>query len=555
MLVPLLTLLLSPILQAAADGIQQIPLDFNVVEDNRFDQWKDLSEQVQGRLYGAYPFAQACFNGQFNSAACKFIQVNYLNERYINTNWETCQTTGQQCLLDYTNPSNPKPASAPNQCLLGSIPNTYVDVRRPEDVAAAFKFSKAFGIPLIVKNTGHDYKGRSSAPHALGLWTHNLKDISYNPSFVPEGCTKASPGVTMGAGVQWGEAYPFAEAHSITLVGGTFPGGGHGALTNTMGMGVDRVLEYKVVTPDGKFRTVNACQNTDLFYALRGGGGGTFGVVLESTVLASPRVTLQVVVVEWAKPNAALTKSLWKILIDNGLTWASQGYGGFVAGESAVYITPILNPTESNATMKPLIEFGEQLVKDGVEGTEFLVGEFPSWGTFYDAIIKDAPADLGVSLALASRLIPKANFQTSSSRSELLDALMESFSLSPGLRFLISPPTSYPGDGTTSVTDAWRDSIYHITLVSLWNWNATVAEKKSKYELSSKAIQPLRDITPDAAYVNEADVYEPNHEVAFWGTHYPELLKLKKKYDPDQLLDCWQCVGWNPKSELFSCYL
>lgn len=59
---------------------------------------------------------------------------------------------------------------------------------------------------------------------------------------------------------------------------------------------MDRVLQFKIVTADGKYRTVNKCQNSDLFFALRGGGGGTFGVVLESTFLASPRVTLEVYV-------------------------------------------------------------------------------------------------------------------------------------------------------------------------------------------------------------------------------------------------------------------
>lgn len=46
-------------------------------------------------------------------------------------------------------------------------------------------------------------------------------------------------------------------------------------------------LQYKVVTPDGVLRTANACQNEDLFFALRGGGGGTFGVVLEASMLVS----------------------------------------------------------------------------------------------------------------------------------------------------------------------------------------------------------------------------------------------------------------------------
>lgn len=69
-------------------------------------------------------------------------------------------------------------------------------------------------------------------------------------------------------------------------------------LSNNFGLGADRVLQYRVVTPQGKYLTANACQNTDLFYALRGGGGGTFGVVMESTFLAEPRpLTIQVYVI------------------------------------------------------------------------------------------------------------------------------------------------------------------------------------------------------------------------------------------------------------------
>ncbi|THH16525.1 hypothetical protein EW146_g4120 [Bondarzewia mesenterica] len=535
--------------------------------------WEQLHQKVQGRLYEGTPFSKPCFDDH-DSAECHAIVAGYSNDTfrsqyfgaYVNTNWETCQAIrNDSCLLDYTDPANIFPTLPPNRCLIGSVPQHYIDVRTHEDVAAAFDFSKKTRVPLIIKNTGHDYKGRSSAPNSLALWTHNMKNMSYDPTFVPEGCATPSPGVTVGAGVQWGEAYPFAEAHNITLVGGSdkgvgvsggwLQGGGHGALTNTMGMGVDRVLQFKVVTPDGQYRVANACQNEDLFFALRGGGGGTFGVVLESTTLASPQVTLQVVVVTWTNPNATLTESLWSILVDNAEKWANEGWGGFVAGQSVIYITPTLDKNQAAESMKPVIDFGEKVMQDGVVGAQLLALEFPSWYTFFDTFASTDSADVGVELALASRLIPSANFSNSTSRSELLTALLKAHEISPGLRFLVSPPTSYKGDGMTSVTEAWRDSIYHITLVETWLWNATVEVKKEKYKGASQAINHLRRITPDAAYSNEADVHEPNHEVSFWGSHYPKLLAIKNKYDPDHLLDCWQCVGWHANSPRFACYI
>lgn len=66
---------------------------------------------------------------------------------------------------------------------------------------------------------------------------------------------------------------------------------------------------------------------------------------------------------------------------------------------------------------------------------------------------------------------------------------------------LLAPPFSYPHQGGTSVTDAWRSSVYHVTAVAPWAWNATVAEKRTAYQSASSAMDNLRRITPDAAYL------------------------------------------------------
>lgn len=50
-------------------------------------------------------------------------------------------------------------------------------------------------------------------------------------------------------------------------------------------------------------------------------------------------------------------------------------------------------------------------------------------------------------------------------------------------------------------------------------------------------------------------MYEKNHRTAYWGTNYAELARIKKKYDPDSLTDCWQCVGWKGTSDpRYKCY-
>lgn len=548
---------------STAQSLNQTPMQSPHVSQS---EWDDLNYQVGGRLFRSAPFAKPCFTRPFPSPSCVQVQDGYVDEEtrantssaYIQSQWETCQVTGEQCLLDYTNPKNEEPTT--RKCLPGSIPRYFVDVRSPKDIAAAFLFSKKTRVPIVIKNTGHDYKGRSSAPGSLALWTHNLKKLTYNSEFTPEGCSHSSPGVTAGAGVQWGEAYPFAEKNNITLVGGSdktvgvvggwLQGGGHGALSNTMGLGVDRVLQFKIVTPDGHHRVVNECQNEDLFFALRGGGGGTFGVVTEATILASPPVKLQSLILTLKSPSA--TKRMWSILADNALKWADEGWGGFSTSQVVILINPKLSSQEARESLAPLIDFGKSLPADEVE---LDIIEFPTWGAFFDVFTKDHVAVVGVSLALSSRLISKENVKTASRREELVSALLAANTATPGLIILISAPSSFPSSGKTSVTEAWRSSLYHVTVISPWNWNATTEEKRQNYKRASDSIDNLRRITPDAAYLNEADVYEPNHEVAFWGEHYPKLLRLKEKYDPNHLLDCWHCVGWKRNSARFSCYL
>jgi hypothetical protein len=69
---------------------------------------------------------------------------------------------------------------------------------------------------------------------------------------------------------------------------GWFTGGGHGPLTSDYGMGADNVLEATVVLPSGELVTTNACQHPELLFAIRGGGGGTYGVILSAVMKAHP---------------------------------------------------------------------------------------------------------------------------------------------------------------------------------------------------------------------------------------------------------------------------
>ena len=123
--------------------------------------------------------------------------------------------------------------------------------------------------------------GRSVAPNSLSIWTHNMRGLQFHNSFQPKDCQSATDttAVTIAAGELWGDIYEQAALLNLTAVGptpssvgvgGYLTGGGHSAISGLFGTGSDQVLEIEVVTASGDILTVNECQNTDLFWALRG---------------------------------------------------------------------------------------------------------------------------------------------------------------------------------------------------------------------------------------------------------------------------------------------
>jgi FAD/FMN-containing dehydrogenase len=162
------------------------------------------------------------------------------------------------------------------------------------DIQAAVRFADKYNIRLAVKGTGHDWYGRSTAYGALLVWTHPRKNITFLDAFAPTGCNLAAvPAATIQTGVQFQDLYPAALAVGRLVMGGTcdsvgvggcYLGGCYGTFSKLFGSGASNILEAKVVLADGSLVTTNQCTHPDLFWSLRGGGGGLGGIVTEYTV-------------------------------------------------------------------------------------------------------------------------------------------------------------------------------------------------------------------------------------------------------------------------------
>ncbi|KAJ7447528.1 FAD-binding domain-containing protein [Mycena galericulata] len=539
------------------------------VDASPASKFASLNATLGGRLGETRPISEPCYENS-TSDACKYVQENYVNSTFRGDTygatmypvWETCYATDQGCVLNYRDPTDPTPWTT-QKCQIGSLSSAYLAVESVQDVQHAFAFAKSTGTLLSIKNTGHDFIGRSVLKNSLALWTHNLNNISYNATFVPEGgrADVNYTAITLGAGAQWYDAYKFADEHNVTVVGGYHPtvgasggwlmGAGYSVLTPTLGLGVDRAVQFKIVTPDGVYRTANEYQNTDLFWALRGGGGGTFGVVLESTVLATPQVTLQVTSVSFNRTQET-ARNFLKLIIDNGVQWSEAGWGGHMYQNSFISVNPLLTHDEAVASMKNATDYVS------AQNGSVVIEELPSFFAFFEKYVPTAEAVVGVHPVLGTRLIPKSIFSNETAKAQLLDAFaaMTPYATVDPQINAVTPLLYNYTEGATSVLPAWREALWQVVFAAETSWNATEAEKQEVFSLVDSLTQPLRDAAPDSgAYMNEVFIYEPDFETAFWGDNYPRLLALKHKYDPNGLLDCWHCVGWQgAQDERYSCY-
>lgn len=240
------------------------------------NDWAKFNASIDGRLEHNNPLALPCFsrynnmlNPKIDEASCALIRANYTSPTFrapiaataMNLQDEVCLSNPlDQCILDNTVTPAAMPA-ANSSCNQGSLPTYRITVQDAADIQAGFAFARQHNISISVKNSGHDYMTRNFQRESLLLWVHELQNMSYHETFIPQGCTAASgrvygPVLTVGTGVSSDDATGFATVHNSTLLVGSSPtvavsggwvlGAGHAVLSPVYGLGIDRVVQVSL---------------------------------------------------------------------------------------------------------------------------------------------------------------------------------------------------------------------------------------------------------------------------------------------------------------------
>ncbi|KAF2644920.1 FAD-binding domain-containing protein [Massarina eburnea CBS 473.64] len=533
-----------------------------------------LNDTLSGRLIEGIPPASVCYTSHpnYDAIACDAVLANWFVSDFhasdpISIGWPWW--ANNPCPPIYPNGTSVTGDTRAGEkgCGVGRYPVYAVNATEEVHVIAAVRFAAERGIRLNVKNTGHSFLGRSTAFGSLSVWTHHLKGIQYQESFRPESCpsNETYTAFTLGAGERDREVYEAAHERNIAVVGGSnqnvgivgwFSGGGHGPLSSTYGLGVDNVLQVKIVTPDGVFRTVNSCQEPDLFWALRGGGGGTFGVITEVTMKAHPDPQTTLHTFSMSLINLNNLTGFWDlvayIISETPRLKAAgmQGYGGFEFSDHSfswqynVHDKPNGTVEELFAPIAAKLDPEQGKTISYFTKVTHYPNSFASWNDTigFESVAAGAPV-------LGSRLLPASALTNDTARLarvlQNITSSIEGLTSFRQLQLHLIANNNTEMIKETSVTPAWRDAVLHFIIIEGHSDADTYeASQPIINDMTKEKVAQLKALAPDSgAYLNECDPFDEDWQNDFWGEHYPRLRELKMQYDPDSLLWCISCVG------------
>ena len=177
---------------------------------------------------------------------------------------------------------------------------------------------------------------------------------------------------------------------------------------------MDNVLEITIVTADGQHVVANTYRNKDLFWALRGGGGGTWGVVTSVTYRTHPSTTFSAALLSVNSTNPSSTQNLVTEIIRLTPSLIEQGYGGYGLGSTnqlqLIVLSPNVTVEQTQATFRPLFDFAVSQPGFQVANLTVLFQDF--W-EFNDAFIAASEVGLvGIPSEISSWLLPKDVIET-----------------------------------------------------------------------------------------------------------------------------------------------
>ncbi|KAK0443635.1 FAD-binding domain-containing protein [Armillaria borealis] len=513
------------------------------------EEWNSLNSSVSGRLVKAVPSAQfcnmhgGCTDAEWTSASFRANIPGAMNQ----VNWEQ----------DYE--SIPPSICQRNStdCGQGNVPLYAILAESVEDVQIGVAFSSAHNLRLAVKASGHDYLGRSTARNSLLISTHKFQNITFSENFTVSGHNGGSA-VTVGSGVPLNTLYQAAKeqgkilvgavAATVVAAGGYIQGGGHSALSPLLGLAADNVLEFEVVTANSTYLKVNEEEHTDLFWALRGGGAGSWGVVVSATFRTFPTFNATISVVSMIANDTVAIGSIIATHAKHIFDWDDLYMGQYFyvyenTTADAYMLTfasyfPKISSDEASAALKPFLDDAEEFGQ--IVGQLFNEVNINDGVTVVDDVV-------GSNAVLGSRLIPASAYRDHPDTfGHVYTQLFDAGAAAVVGLLVAGGKVSENAYIDSAIHPAWRTAKTHIVLINGWEDSTSLSNISSIQNTFKDTQLPILEQiagSSGAAYSNEADSLEEDFKTTFFGPNYPRLEDIKRRYDPKDMFIVAAGVG------------
>ena len=418
-------------------------------------------------------------------------------------------------------------------------PQAVVSCGSPEDVSAAISFARRSGLRTAPRSGGHCFAGRSSTAGVV-------VDVS------PMRSVSVSGGVaTVGAGARLGDVYDALEKHGLTVPAGCGPnvgisgltlGGGLGILGRKHGLTSDSLLSARIVLADGRIVECDERHDGELFWALRGSGGGNFGVVtsLEFETVPAPAATAFHLI--WPQDHAAAVIEAWQ-------DWSPAAPDELAASLLLTAPSDLNRPPEVNV-------FGAML---GTESeTEELLDELvtrasvdPTTASLEHAPYRETKRYLAEHGPGDDRPnghpYNKSEFFRRPLPAEAVAALVENFSegriAGQSREFDFTPwGGAYNRVPTDATAFAHREELFLLLHVVVVDPDARTTEREAARRWLGRSWATVHPWGSGGVYPNFPDPDLTDWARAYHGTNLERLVRVKGRYDPQNLFRFEQSI-------------
>jgi len=453
-------------------------------------------------------------------------------------------------------------------------PSCVVQPENSSQVQTIVKEAKQRNIPITIKNGGHSYAGFSTTDNGILLDLLRMKKVNLDME---------SKTVTLEGGARWGNAYSklVSGRHDGYIInGGRCPtvgvsgfilGGGLGPFTRSFGMGCDSLLEATIVTSDGKEITLKDSGNPKsdedrLFWALRGAGGGNFGVVVGLKMSVQKLQNKEGMVVAgiymWSPKLKDMDEFMTAMKDFYTTNWETQ-----MTIDSSWVCD--LQQTTSDLAVRFLVYYDgskddfDNLIDRSVKhkdlaknlkrrslaekSTRFLHETLAS--QWLEEIIKSTPSSSKRSYAIYSSFVFKNNKKTIESATAIIRDEMKIFrGKFAGEKALLQVTWIHSGGEASkkkreATAFRWRDCIYHTYIMLQWDEKWLEKDMRGFLEKFKEKLRPF-SMMGRAVFINFPDMamQQNTHERAYFGNNRQELQRIKKIWDKDNFFNWNQGV-------------